>query len=107
MLDIRMEAGSGGSVWHLTGELTSSVTGPLRQAARHIRPDRALVVDLDGIQRLDRPGMAALVSLLLQARRRAASLVVRATPQVSRSLRDEGFDRMFPVVETSARSNLR
>jgi anti-anti-sigma regulatory factor len=109
MLDIRMEPAATGLVWRLTGDLTSRSTSMLRVAARQVRSGRSLLVDMSGISRVDPPGLAALVALLVRARDRAGSLRVRVSPDLHRQLAEQGFDRLFPLVSSAraARPELR
>ncbi len=100
MLDIRMEPAASGLVWRLTGDLTARSTAALRIAARQVRSGRSMVVDLGGISRVDPPGLAALVALLVKARDRVGSLRVRVSPDLHRQLAEQGFDRLFPIMST-------
>lgn len=98
MLDIQILPAATGTVLTLSGELTASGTSAVRAAALRLRQGGRLLVDLRGIRKVDRPGLAALVALLVRARSKARSVgLACSTPAVVDLLHREGIDRLFPL----------
>ncbi len=98
MLDIQILPAATTTVLRMTGELTASGASLVRMATSRIRRGDRLVVDLEGLRDLDRPGLAALVALLVKARAKTGSVGLRCDiPRVVDLLHREGIDRLFPL----------
>ena len=98
MLDIQILPAAAVTVLRFDGELTTTGTAAVRAAASRLRQAGRLVVDLGGVRKVDRPGLAALVSLLVKARSKGGAVGLRcATPSVIDLLHREGIDRLFPL----------
>lgn len=98
MLDIQILPAAAVTVLRFDGELTSSGAAAVRAASGRIRDAGRLVVDLSGVRKVDRPGLAALVGLLMKAKSRARTVGLRcASPSVVDLLHREGIDRLFPL----------
>jgi len=98
VLDIQILPAATVTVLKLNGELTANGTSAVRAAALRLRQGSKLLVDLRGIRKVDRPGLAALVALLVRARSRARSVGLACnTPSVVDLLHREGIDRLFPL----------
>jgi ABC-type transporter Mla MlaB component len=97
VLDIQILPGSAATVLRLDGELTSSGAAAVRAAAARLRQGGRLVVDLGGVRRVDRPGLAALVALLVKARGKVRAVGLRsASPSMVDLLHREALYRLFP-----------
>ncbi len=87
----------------LTGRIDAFNVGALRERFSQLIEDGAtqFVVDLGNVSFLDSAGMAALVSLLKQARSKGGdvSLVWPKLEAAKRILRLTKFDRVFTMLE--------
>jgi anti-anti-sigma regulatory factor len=103
MLDIEIARADSGASWRLTGELTAAGASLLRRATAQIRDATPITVDLSGVRTVDRPGLGALVGMLLRARWSGApvQLLAPAAPLV-RLLREEGLDRLARLASGKA-----
>ena len=98
MLDIQILPAPTATVLRLNGELTTSGAAAVRAAAKRLRHGTRLVVDLRGVRDVDRPGLAALVALLVKAKAKVRSVKLSgASPSMDDLLRREGIDRLFPL----------
>ena len=98
MLDIQILPAATVTVLKFNGELTVSGTSAVRAAAMRLRQGGRLLVDLRGIRKVDRPGLAALVALLVRARSKVRTVgLACSTPSVVDLLHREGIDRLFPL----------
>jgi len=103
VLDIQILPAATMTVLKLNGELTSSGTAAVRAATARLRQSGRLVVDLGGVRQVDRPGLAALVALLVKARSKTRSVGLSCTtPSVVDLLHREGIDRLFPLQPAQA-----
>jgi anti-anti-sigma factor len=99
VLDITIRRpGSASAVCRLDGDLTTDEATGVRAVASWLRDTGSVVVDLRGVRRFDRPGVAALISVLRRLRSSADRVVLTVTmPSMVRFLRSEGLDRLFPI----------
>jgi anti-anti-sigma factor len=98
VLDIQILPAATMTVLRFDGELTTTGAAAVRAASLRLRKGGRLLVDLSGVKDVDRPGLAALVALLMKARTKIASVGVSATsPDVVDLLHREGLDRLFPL----------
>ncbi len=98
MLDIQILPAAAVTVLRFNGELTSSGAAAVRAASARLRNGGRLIVDLGGVRRVDRPGLAALVGLLVKAKGKARTIGLRCdSPSVVDLLHREGIDRLFPL----------
>jgi anti-anti-sigma factor len=98
VLDIQILPAPTATVLRLNGELTTSGAAAVRAAAKRLRHGTRLVVDLRGVRDVDRPGLAALVALLVKAKAKVRSVKLSgASPSMDDLLRREGIDRLFPL----------
>jgi anti-anti-sigma factor len=99
LLDITIRRpASASAVCRLEGDLTSAETTGVRAIASWLRDTGTVLVDLRGVDRFDRPGVAALISVLRGVRRTADRVALAVTlPSMVRFLRSEGLDRLFPI----------
>lgn len=99
VLDITIRRpGSSTAVCRLDGDLTTNEATGVRAVASWLRDTGSVVVDLRGVGRFDRPGVAALISVLRRLRSSADRVVLTVTlPSMERFLRSEGLDRLFPI----------
>ena len=99
MLDIQILPAATVTVLKLNGELTATGTSAVRAAALRLRQGGKLLVDLQGVRKVDRPGLAALVAPAgagpLEGPQRAGWRC--NTPSVVDLLHREGIDRLFPL----------
>jgi anti-anti-sigma factor len=108
MLDIQILPAAAVTVLRFNGELTSSGAAAVRAATSRLRNGTKLVVDLGGVRQVDRPGLAALVALLVKAKDKARTVGVRcSTPSVVDLLHREGIDRLFPLQPATAATMVR
>jgi ABC-type transporter Mla MlaB component len=87
-------------VVRIAGDLTASNTARLRRLTRSLSRATAIEVDLSGVKQWDWLGIAALVSTLSAVRRNAAVEVHNVPLRLLAALREQGFDRLFPVSRT-------
>jgi anti-anti-sigma factor len=98
VLDIQILPAATMTVLRFDGELTTTGAAAVRAAAKRLRQGGRLVIDLGGVRGVDRPGLAALVALLVKAKAKARSVRVSgATPSMQDLLEREGIDRLFPL----------
>ncbi len=99
MLDITIRRpGAASAVCRLDGDLTTSEAMGVRAMTSWLRDTGTVVVDLRGIARFDRPGLAALIGVLRRVRASADHVGLAVTlPAMVRFLRAEGLDRLFPI----------
>jgi len=97
MLDIQVQLAPAASVWRLRGDLTSAGASVLRHAADRLQTGKRVLVDLADVTRVDRPGLGALIHLLVRARRLGTVEVQGMPSDVARLLRHEGIDRLVPL----------
>lgn len=98
VLDIQILPAATMTVLRFDGELTTTGAAAVRAATQRLRQSGRLVVDLGGVRGVDRPGLAALVALLMKAKAKARSVKVSGcTPSVVDLLHREGIDRLFPL----------
>jgi anti-sigma B factor antagonist len=98
VLDIQILPAATMTVLRFDGELTTTGAAAVRAATQRLRQGGRLVVDLGGVRGVDRPGLAALVALLMKAKGKARSVKVSGcTPSVVDLLHREGIDRLFPL----------
>jgi anti-anti-sigma factor len=99
VLDITIRRPAAASaVCRLDGDLTSQEATGVRALTSWLRDTGSVLVDLRGISRFDRPGLAALIGVLRRVRATADSVAITATlPSMLRFLRSEGLDRLFPI----------
>jgi anti-anti-sigma factor len=99
LLDITIRRPAAASaVCRLEGDLTTAETTGVRAITSWLRDTGTVLVDLRGVDRFDRPGVAALISVLRRVRRSADRVALAVTlPSMVRFLRSEGLDRLFPI----------
>ena len=68
VLDIQILPAATMTVLRFDGELTTTGAAAARAATQRLRQGGRLVVDLGGVRCVDRPGLAALVALLMKAK---------------------------------------
>jgi anti-anti-sigma factor len=99
VLDITIRRpASASAVCRLDGDLTTDEATGVRALTSWLRDTGTVVVDLRGIARFDRPGVAALIGVLRRLRTSADHVAIAVTlPSMVRFLRSEGLDRLFPI----------
>jgi len=99
VLDITIRRpASAAAVCRLDGDLTTDEATGVRAITSWLRDTGTVVVDLRGVARFDRPGVAALISVLRRLRTSADRVALAVTlPSMVRFLRSEGLDRLFPI----------
>jgi len=99
VLDITIRRPAAASaVCRLDGDLTTDEATGVRAITSWLRDTGTVVVDLRGVARFDRPGVAALISVLRRVRSTADRVALTVTlPAMVRFLRSEGLDRLFPI----------
>jgi len=101
MLDVAIRRSAAtGTVCRLDGELVSSVTPVLRALRGRLANAQTLLVDLRGVTVFDRPGLGALIGVLRGAHPDRGRIRVSVIlPSLVDLFRDEGLDRLFPLVD--------
>ncbi len=62
-----------------------------------------VILDLDGLARLDTDGVRGLITLLRRAREVGGEVALKVTrPEIVRSLNVTALDRLFPVIGVAA-----
>jgi len=99
VLDITIRRpASASAVCRLDGDLTTDEATGVRAITSWLRDTGTVIVDLRGVARFDRPGVAALIGVLRRVRCSADRVVLAVTlPSMVRFLRSEGLDRLFPI----------
>jgi anti-anti-sigma factor len=99
VLDITIRRpGAASAVCRMDGDLTTSEATGVRAMTSWLRDTGTVIVDLRGIARFDRPGLAALIGVLRRVRNSADHVGLAVTlPAMLRFLRAEGLDRLFPI----------
>jgi anti-anti-sigma factor len=95
MLDIVMAASQRGGrhLLRLTGQLTSGSASALRTIRFSARDD--VEFDMSGVEEMDRPGLGALMAVVLRLRRMGVSCRLSGTgPELLKMMRMEGLDRL-------------
>jgi len=86
------------AVCRLDGDLTTDEATGVRAITSWLRDTGTVIVDLRGVNRFDRPGVAALIGVLRRIRSTADRVALTVTmPSMVRFLRSEGLDRLFPI----------
>jgi hypothetical protein len=73
------------AVCRLDGDLTTDEATGVRAITSWLRDTGTVVIDLRGVARFDRPGVADRVAIAV------------TLPSMVRFLRSEGLDRLFPI----------
>ena len=99
VLDITIRRpASAAAVCRLDGDLTTDEATGVRAITSWLRDTGTVIVDLRGVARFDRPGVAALIGVLRRIRGSADRVALAVTmPSMVRFLRSEGLDRLFPI----------
>lgn len=98
MLDVVFVRDLQGMLLRLSGEFVSANAARLRALPLPLPRTSRLDLDLSGVTAVDRPGLAAFVAFLLEARRLGTKVRLKgARPELAKLIHAEGLDRLAPL----------